>query len=77
MSANKNDSHARDHWGQMYDAIPKSVFATVCWHLANLSSGEADTDGAAEKRFLEELGALARSGIIPEKQVASILKHAP
>lgn len=64
----KDDQHALRQWGAAYDAIPKSVFATVAWHLANLASGEADADGAAEAMFRAELGALIDAGIIPSGQ---------
>ena len=69
MPINKNDTHARGHWGdEIYDAIPKSVFATVAWHLANIASGELDNPGAAESRFAEELRAMVANRIIPEPQ---------
>lgn len=74
MALNKNDSHARDCWGDLYDSLPKSVFATAAWHLANIASGEADAPGAAEKRFFEELKALAANGIIPKQQFARMFK---
>lgn len=64
----KDDQHAYRHWGAAYDAIPKSVFATVAWHLANMASGEADVDGAAEAMFRAELNALIDAGIIPQSQ---------
>lgn len=67
----KNDQHARKHWGKAYDAIPKSVFATAAWHLANLASGEIDEPGAAELRFVEELRALAQNGIISGPQAVA------
>ena len=64
--------HARSYWGDAYDRIPKSVFATVAWHLANVASGTADTQGAAEQRFIDEVAALARADIIPERQAKSV-----
>lgn len=70
----KNDAHGHAHWGNAYDSIPKSVFATVAWHLANVASGECDNPGAAELRFAEELRALAINGIIPVSQAASAAK---
>ena len=70
----KSDSHAKEIWGgDVYAAIPKSVFASVAWHLANLASGEADNPGAAEKMFLNELAALGRCGIIPTQQMALVI----
>lgn len=65
----KNDDHAREHWGAAYGAIPKSVFASLAWHLANVASGNADNRGAAEARAVEELRALGGS-IIPERQAS-------
>jgi hypothetical protein len=69
----KSDNHAKEIWGDAYDAIPKSVFATVAWHLANLASGKADVSGAAEEMFIQELAALTRSGIIPKSQTGRVL----
>ena len=59
----KNDGVARSHWGEAYDEIPKSVFAAIAWHLANLASGECDTPGAAEARFLAEWQAVETLGV--------------
>lgn len=74
MPINKNDAHARQCWGDLYDKLPKSVFATAAWHLANLASGEADNEGAAERQFFEELKALMYNDIIPKQQVLRALK---
>lgn len=75
MAANKNDIAAREHWGsEVYDSIPKSVFAAVAWHLANIGSAEPDTSGAAETRFVEELRALCNCGLIPEQQAKAALR---
>ena len=74
MGTTKNDGHAHRHWGAAYDAIPKSVWASVAWHLANLASGECDTPGAAEMRFAEEVGALADNGIIPKPQAIAAVR---
>lgn len=63
----KQDGAARRAWGDAYDAVPKSVFALACWHLANVASGTADAPGAAEARMIEELDAL-RHGHMPEAQ---------
>jgi len=54
----KKDRAARLAWGSAYDDVPKSVFALLAWHLANVASGTADEDGAAQARFIEELAAL-------------------
>lgn len=66
----KADQHARKHWGKAYDAIPKSVFATVAWHLANFASD----GGNAEARFVEELKAMLDNGIIDERQTKPAIK---
>lgn len=68
----KNDTEARYLWGAAYDAIPKSAFAVVAWHLANLC-GDGEAGGAVE-RFAEELHALGLNDIIDAKQVARIAK---
>src|SRR5690606_3637901 len=65
MAINKNDGHARAAWGSAYDAIPKSVFALAAWHLANVASDSADSDGAAERRFVEEVAALRDGQHLP------------
>ena len=74
MTVNKNDVHAREHWKDVYDAIPKSVFATVAWHLANLASGEADAPAAAERMFLEEVQALGQADILPSQHVRAVIR---
>ena len=66
----KNDSHALEAWGNAYKSIPKSVFATVAWHLANLVSDHEN----ANQSFLDELMALADNGIIPKQQALNVLK---
>lgn len=69
MVANKHDTSAREHWGSdVYDRIPKSVFAVVAWHLANIASSNPDSPGAAESRLIDEVQALADQGLIPEAQ---------
>lgn len=69
----KSDSHARRLWGAAYDDIPKSVFATVAWHLANLCSESADVPGAAEARAVQEIETLGY-GHIPERQAKAAVK---
>lgn len=65
----KQDAHAAAHWGDaIYSALPKSVFATVAWHLANALSESCDAPGMAEKRFLEEIDALVANNILPSAQ---------
>ncbi len=71
----KNDQHAREHWGLAYDQIPKSVFATLAWHLANVASGCGDSPGAAETRAIEELRALSRATILPDNQALSAIRN--
>jgi hypothetical protein len=70
MALNHNDATAHALWGDAYDAIPKSVFAAIAWHLANLASGCCDEPGMAEKRFLEEWDALLSHGLsAPSKKL--------
>lgn len=65
----KHDASAREHWGSdLYDRIPKSVFAVAAWHLANIASEQPDGLAAAEARFRQEIEALTASGLIPERQ---------
>lgn len=70
----KKDGSARKAWGKAYDAIPKSVFALVAWHLANVSSENADGDGEAEKRFIEELAALRDGEHLDHSQANQSIK---
>ena len=69
----KQDAAARQAWGDAYDAIPKSVFALLAWHLANVASDAADEPGAAERRAVEELEAL-RYGHLPTAQADRAIK---
>lgn len=68
----KKDAEARYLWGAAYDAIPKSAFAVVAWHLANLC-GDGEAGGAVE-RFAEEVRALGLNDIIDGDQAAKIAK---
>lgn len=70
----KKDEPARRAWGDAYDAIPKSVFALVAWHLANVMSANADEVGAAETAFANELKALADGGHLDKAQAFASLK---
>jgi hypothetical protein len=72
MSRGKKDAQAKAAYGSAYDAIPKSVFATIAWHLANEASGTCDAPGAAESRFIEEWDCLIANGLIEQKVPASI-----
>jgi hypothetical protein len=68
----KTDGHAKALWGDAYDAIPKSVWATMAWHLANIASDAPDVAGSAEARALAELDALGGQ-IIPERQAKAAI----
>lgn len=62
----KSDSAARQAWGSVYDAIPKSAFALVAFHLSNLCAEQPDDAASIMARFLEEVDALALNGIMLE-----------
>ena len=71
----KQDRAARVAWGEdVYAALPKSVFALAAWHLANVASGTADVEGAAEQRMIEELIALRDGGHLPAAQADRAIK---
>jgi hypothetical protein len=70
----KNDVIAREHWGELYDKVPKSVFAVVAWHLANIASGSPDIPESAMSRFVEEVEALEANGLIPEGQARTVIR---
>jgi len=65
----KKDYTAMQHWGEeIYQAIPKSVFALACWHLADACSDSGVGNGESEKRFIEEIECLRDNGIIDKAQ---------
>ena len=73
MGVFKNDQHARDVWGSAYDAIPKSVFATMAYYLAGSCVDSAEDREQVDERLLQELEALSGQ-IIPERQGRASIK---
>lgn len=69
----KSDAHARRLFGDAYDAIPKSVFATMAYYLASVCSGSPDDRASVDARLLQELEALSGQ-IIPERQGNAAIK---
>lgn len=69
----KQDEHARELWGDAYNAIPKSVFATMAWFLAGAASDNCDDPESIVARVLEELDAL-RGQVLPERQANAAIK---
>ena len=75
MSAGKHDAVAAALWSRdLYDKIPKAVFAVIAWHFAARISGEPDTEGSAERAFAEELKILRDGGHLDEAQADRALK---
>ena len=70
----KNDSAAIAHWGNAYGAIPKSAFALIAYHLANLAAEQPDTFESVCARVVEEADALALNGIMPAAHAETIRK---
>lgn len=70
----KSDRAARETWGAAYDAIPKSAFALVAFHLANLAAEEPDLFESICARFAEEADALALNEIMPDAHAKAIRK---
>lgn len=70
----KNDGHAKEALGLAFDAIPKSVFATLAYRLADRLEGGNDDQGRAFTVMIEELEALALNDIIPADQVKRAVK---
>lgn len=71
----KHDQHAVDLWGgRLYESTPKSVFATIAWHLAAIAGENADDPEATLKRFCAELVVLQQNGIIPLAQANAVLR---
>lgn len=76
MANLQNDAKtAIEYWGKAFDAIPKSAFALIAWHLANAFSGQADTAGAAEQAFVTEALALKHAGILSERHFLLISRN--
>lgn len=73
MAGIKQDGEARRHWGGAYDAIPKSAFALVSYHLAMLAAEDGSLE-ALNRRFVEEAEALAANGIMPAAHADTIRK---
>lgn len=75
MPINKNDHHARQDIGSdVFDAIPKSVFATLAYRLADrLAGGNNDRDAAFEI-MREEIDVLALNNILPLDQAKRSVK---
>lgn len=69
----KDDGAAAHVWGRAYAAIPKSVFAMACWHLADVASDAGVGNGQAELRFMEEIEALRDNRLISPSQAKRAL----
>lgn len=63
----KQDQEAHRLFGEQYGKIPKSVFACIAYHLANLCGESCDDPEAAMRRFYEEWRALHMNGIVPQE----------
>lgn len=71
----KDNDSAIAHWGpSVYKAIPKQVFAVVCWHFADCYSDAGIGNGQEIERFITELEAMKSNGLLPTKQVDSALR---
>lgn len=68
----KADSAARAALGGVYDSVPKSAFALIAYHLANLCADEPDVYGSVLTRLIEEADALALNGIMPEQHAKTL-----
>lgn len=76
----KDDRVARAFFGEAYDGIPKSVFAVAAYYLADACSDEGVEQGAALKRFREEVDALGGLIIGPaqaKRSLAALRKLVP
>ncbi len=58
----------------VFDAIPKSVFAVVAWHLANICAEEGADNGGAPRRFLQEVFTLRQNGLLDSEQATRVIK---
>ena len=66
---NKDDSVARQLWGDAYEKIPKSLFAVVAWYVCDVASNEGAGNGGELRRFLEELDAMETNQIVSAAQI--------
>ena len=72
----KSDWQAQEIWEpEIYATIPKSVFAMIAWHLANITSEAVDEPGEAEKRFLEEWDILQQGRHLPQIPTRKVRNH--
>lgn len=70
----KADSEAHRTIGAAYAAIPKSAWALVAYHLANLCAEEPDSFDSIMARILEEAVALEANDILPTHQLKVVRK---
>lgn len=68
----KADTSARQELGEIYDAVPKSAFALMAYHLANLCCDDPDTQPGIFARLQEEADALVANGIMPERHAEAL-----
>lgn len=66
----KDDLAARRAWGSAYDAIPKSVFALLTFHLGLAAAG----DGEVWDRIRHELEVLRDGGHLAVAQANRAIK---
>lgn len=72
MSIGKDDTVARDLFGDAYDRIPKSVFAVAAYYLADACSEDGVGNGQAIERLREEFTCLAGQVIDPAQAQRAI-----
>lgn len=72
MRGIKSDTAAREALGTVYDAVPKSAFALIAYHLANLCADDPDQHDSILARIQVEADALAANGIMPERHADTL-----
>ena len=68
----KSDRAAQEAFGPIYDAVPKSAFALIAFHLANLCAEQPDDFASIMARIQEEADALAANDIMPARHAKLI-----
>ena len=63
----KADGAAHEALGDIYGAVPKSAFALIAYHLANLCADDPDQHNSILARLQVEADALVANGIMPER----------
>lgn len=68
----KSDRAAQEAFGSIYDAVPKSAFALIAYHLADLCAEHPGDFASIMARIQDEADALAANEIMPARHAKVI-----